>query len=555
MSATSAEHQIQRILVFLALVALVLAFHFDSFLEMEALLNEPVTEWEGPWTIAEDGNIIARNVTLPYTISGPYLGKTFTISMQLPAELPNHHTAIAVDTSMSSLLVKVDDELIYSFTGPKKGWKRPVYGGATTHFVRIDDRFQGKKLSLIYAYTSNNSFAGHIRPVLAGSKASLLLTKFQEWPSFFFGFSLLLLGTLIFVFSFAIQTKDERKSFFYFGLVLLMLGSWVFSQTPSKFLFFRNPALLINLSFFSLYLLPNFLVNYIYHSYPVHRRIRHFRRISLFFILVYVLGAVLQVLGITQYTDLLLVSGLALALFLLSLFACLFIEYLKGNSKLSSFLLAMGFLLFSILAEVVLLAMNITLESAVILHFGMAMAAVVLFWHSITLVRQKTEGLLKEQMLLEMAYTDALTAVGNRASYERELERITKKTHLEPLGVLMMDINDLKLINDREGHKAGDLILKDFSQRLVHLLPHHAKVFRYGGDEFLAIIPSVTEISVQNLANTVLEYFSTSQKVTYQVAVGSAVYIPKKKEKFANIVSKADDAMYRCKADMKAQKA
>lgn len=555
MSATSAEHQIQRILVVLALIALAFAFHFDSFLQMDELLNEPVTEWEGPWTIAEDGKIITKEAKLPYTIDGPYLGKTFTVSMRLPKAFPNHHTAIAVDTSMCSLLAKVDDELIYSFTGPQNGWKRPVYGGATTHFIRLDDRYEGKELSLIFSYSSNNAFAGHIRPVLAGSKASLLLTKFHEWPSFFFGFSLLLLGALVFLFSFAIQTQEERKSFFYFGLVLLLLGCWVFSQTPSKFLFFRNPAQLINLSFLALYLLPNFLVNYVVHSYPVHRRLRHFRRASLLFMLAYIAGTILQALGIAQYTDYLLGSGLALALFLISLFGCLLYEYIKGNSRLSSFLLAMGFLLFSILAEVVLLAMNISLESAVILHSGMALAAVVLFWHSVTLVRQKTEGLLKEQMLLEMAYTDALTAVGNRASYERELERIGQTSHLEPLGVLMMDINDLKLINDREGHKAGDLILKDFSERLVRLLPHQAKTFRYGGDEFLSIIPSVTETGIQNLADTVLTYFSTSSKVTYQVAVGSAIYIPKKKEKFASIVSRADDAMYRCKAEMKCKKA
>lgn len=555
MSATSVEHKMQRILLFLALVSLALAFHFDSFLQMEELLSEPVTEWEGPWTIAENGKIIAREAVLPYTIPGPYIGKSFTVSTRLPNDFPNHHIAIAVDTSMCSLLVKVEDELIYSFTGPQKGWKRPVFGGSTTHFIRIDDQYRGKELSLIFSYSSNNAFAGHIKPILAGSKASLLLTKFHEWPSFFFGFSLLLLGTLVFIFSFAIQTKEERKSFFYFGLVLLMLGCWVFSQTPSKFLFFRNPAQLINLSYLALYLLPNFLINYIFHSYPVHRRLRHLRRASLLFILAYILGTVLQALGIAQFTDYLLPSGVALALFLISLFGCLLYEYIKGNSRLISFLLAMGFLLFSILAEVVLLAMNISLDSAVILHSGMALAAVVLFWHSITLVRQKTEGLLKEQMLLEMAYTDALTAVGNRASYERELERITQSNHLEPLGVLMMDINDLKLINDREGHKAGDLTLKDFSERLVHMLPHQAKVFRYGGDEFLAIIPSVTETGIQNLADTVLSYFSSSPKVTYEVAVGSAIYIPKKKEKFSSIVSKADDAMYRRKAEMKCKKA
>lgn len=554
MSSTSVDQHMQRILFFLVIVMLCLAFFFDSFLSIPALDNEPTTEWEGPWTIYEGQRVLASNVKLPYSIDGPLLGKTFTASYTLPSSFPNHNTAILVNTSMSGLIVEVDGTIIYRYEGPVQGWARPVYGGSTPHFIRLDDAYQGKTLSLTFEYTSNNSFAGHIREVRAGSKASLILSEFVEWPSLFFGFALLLLGLLIVLFSFAIQSMEERMSFFYFGMVLLALGGWVFSQTPSKFLLFRNPALPMNLSFAALYTLPTFLTNYILYSYPVHRRIKHFKRVSLLFLLMYVIGGLLQVAGITQYTDLLLFSGLALVLFLLSLFACLSYEYAKGNSQLGSFLLAFSCLLVSILAEVVLLAMNVLLDSAVILHFGMALSAVILFWHSITLIKLKTQQLSKEQFLQQLAFTDALTGVGNRTSYDREVERICNEKKAGVLGILMMDINNLKEINDSQGHKVGDGVLRDFAQRIARLLPASANIYRYGGDEFIALIPWVDDEQMAKLADAVLAFFTASGKTTYKVAVGYDIFIPKKKEKFVQVVSRADAAMYRCKSTMKAKK-
>ncbi len=228
----------------------------------------------------------------------------------------------------------------------------------------------------------------------------------------------------------------------------------------------------MNLSFAALFLLPLFLVNYIIHSYPVGKWASPFLYISHFFASLYILGGALQLFGIMQYTDLLLPCGLFLALFLLSLFTLLVIEYYRGgNQDLKSFLIAMGgLLLSSILAEVILLVLGISLDSAVILHFGMAASAVVLFWRSATLMRIKTKSICKEQLLLSLAYSDALTEVGNRAAYDREVSRIQSSKDKQVLGILMMDINDLKKINDTQGHTQG-YVLRDFARRLQKILP------------------------------------------------------------------------------------
>ena len=542
---------VQRILLVLVTITLLFSLYIDSFLTIEPVATDDVVSWNSGWTISEGDRIIASDVTLPYSLEGPYRDRTWQASRTIPDEFPNHNTAILINTSMSALTVSVEGEAIYTYEGPSKGWARPVFGGATPHFIRIADEMQGKTLTLTFQFTSNNIFSGYIHPIMAGSKASLVLGEMECWPSLAFGFSLLLIGAIIAISSIFIQKIEERKSLFYLGTILLTLGGWVFSQTPSKFLLIRNPALPMNLSFAALYMLPMLLVNYIMYSYPIRQRITYFAWAARLFLVTYIVAFFLQFFGIVQYTDLLLVSGGALVLFLLTLFVSMTYCYIKETKALLSFLLALGCILFSILTEVLLLAMNIVLNSAVVLHLSMVAASAILFFHSLMLVKERTRRILEEEMLLTIAYKDSLTGLANRAAFDRDADEITTAAKRLTYGIIVMDINDLKRINDTEGHAKGDQILIDFAQRIVRLLPVDAKLYRYGGDEFVALVSSVTIDTMRNLTESIVSFFSTNKKITYKVAAGCEVYIPKLKMKFGEVVRRADSAMYRCKNVMK----
>ncbi len=542
---------VQIILLVLVAITLLFAFYLDSFLTIDPVATDDVVSWDSGWTISEGECIVDSDVTLPYNAQGPFRDRTWQASRLMPNEFPNQNTAILVLTSMSGLTVSVDGSVIYHYEGPSKGWARPVYGGSTPHFIRIPYEMRGKVLTLTYRYTSNNIFSGHIHQVKAGSKASLVLGEMESWPSLVFGFALLLVGFIIVTSSLFIQNTAERKSFFYLGAILLALGSWVFSQTPSKFFFIRNPALPMNLSFVALHVLPILLVNYIIHSYPTRQWIRPFIWAAYLFLVMYIITFFLQLFGIAQYTDLLLPAGGALAIFLLALFATLFHHYIKGTTTLFSFLMALGCILLSIAAEVLLLAMNVILNSAIVLHLSMVVAAVVLFSHSLMLVKERTKRILKEEVLLTLAYTDSLTGLANRAAFDHDVDEITGSAKQSTYGIIVMDINDLKRINDAEGHARGDQILIDFAHRIARLLPENAKLYRYGGDEFVALISSVTMETVKEITESIVTFFSTKGKISYRVAAGCEVYIPRLKMKFGEVVNRADSAMYRCKNAMK----
>ncbi|MCI5061189.1 MAG: PleD family two-component system response regulator [Alphaproteobacteria bacterium] len=107
------------------------------------------------------------------------------------------------------------------------------------------------------------------------------------------------------------------------------------------------------------------------------------------------------------------------------------------------------------------------------------------------------------EVSLSMALTDALTGLYNRRYFDVHLQKLLQKneTSRKSLGLLMMDIDHFKQVNDTYGHAVGDEILKEFARRLQEKLRGFDMVARYGGEEFVAILPDVGE----NMAHAVAE--------------------------------------------------
>ena len=99
----------------------------------------------------------------------------------------------------------------------------------------------------------------------------------------------------------------------------------------------------------------------------------------------------------------------------------------------------------------------------------------------------------KEVELQASALKDSLTGLGNRVLFEENLQMAARqaKRSDENLGVLYIDIDDFKEINDTYGHAAGDAVLKEISERIVDQTRESDVVARIGGDEFAAVLVRV----------------------------------------------------------------
>ena len=162
---------------------------------------------------------------------------------------------------------------------------------------------------------------------------------------------------------------------------------------------------------------------------------------------------------------------------------------------------------------------------------------------------------LREALRLE-SIRDPLTGLYNRRYMEESLEREARraKRHHTPIGIIMLDIDHFKEVNDMHGHEAGDLVL----QKLGHFLQRHTRgediACRYGGEEFLLIFPeAVLEVVVQRAQE--LHAGVKQLKISYQgqrlpitISAGVAV-LPKHSVRVREVVKAADHALYRAKAN------
>ncbi len=100
--------------------------------------------------------------------------------------------------------------------------------------------------------------------------------------------------------------------------------------------------------------------------------------------------------------------------------------------------------------------------------------------------------------LEEAAYVDALTGLWNRRAADRDLDQAVARADRpgRSLSVVMVDVNDLKGINDRLGHPAGDRALRDVAAELTAVLRAGDNVYRVGGDEFLLVLPNMDAADV-----------------------------------------------------------
>ena len=146
--------------------------------------------------------------------------------------------------------------------------------------------------------------------------------------------------------------------------------------------------------------------------------------------------------------------------------------------------------------------------------------------------------------LLDAALRDPLTTVWNRTGLNRELDELLPRARRrgEDLAVIVLDIDDFKSVNDRDGHAAGDTVLAQLTRRWLTQVPDSALIGRLGGDEFVAVLAGYDTAGAHELARTLRG--EGPVHVSTGIAVGPA-YGP---AAFAKLLAEADRDLYLAKS-------
>jgi diguanylate cyclase (GGDEF)-like protein/PAS domain S-box-containing protein len=171
----------------------------------------------------------------------------------------------------------------------------------------------------------------------------------------------------------------------------------------------------------------------------------------------------------------------------------------------------------------------------------------------VSVARDMAERSAVHETMHRLAFYDTLTGLSNRSMLDDRIEAalLGARYHGDDVGLIYMDLDDFKPVNDTHGHGVGDCVLRIIAERMLNCVRDTDTVARVGGDEFIALFPRLHDrlelgTKARQLAECISQPISLAEfTVRVSVSVGLATYVHG--EHNDELIKRADHAMYRAK--------
>lgn len=165
------------------------------------------------------------------------------------------------------------------------------------------------------------------------------------------------------------------------------------------------------------------------------------------------------------------------------------------------------------------------------------------------LVRSRTEMRLLYEMARSDSLHDALTGLGNHRAFHEELGREIEhfQRYKVPVALLLIDLDNLKLVNDLRGHAAGDEILREFGSLVGHVARYTDRGFRIGGDEFALLMPHTDADGAMRVAERLQKRAAVAnggRGIAFSAGISACPTLASTR---TELYAQADGALYWCK--------
>jgi diguanylate cyclase (GGDEF)-like protein len=158
----------------------------------------------------------------------------------------------------------------------------------------------------------------------------------------------------------------------------------------------------------------------------------------------------------------------------------------------------------------------------------------------------------RDRLRIEATH-DALTDLLNRRAIMELLDREVERAHREQLdlSVVMLDLDHFKMVNDQLGHSAGDEVLRDSAALLRRLLRSYDAIGRYGGEEFIVVLPGcdleTAQFVAERLRAALAAHTVAFDELSIPVTASFGAAALQMRQDSCELVRRADSAMYRAK--------
>lgn len=493
-----------------------------------------------------------KRVEINHTETSTVGGKRhMTWTLILPKKIPDGSSIVFCSRDMN-IKVYNGNSLIYSLPENKSALSGT--SGQVWNFVSIPD--EAKSMYIEAQYQSR--LADFYTPeFLIGHESTIyhyLLSR--SIPEFLLAFAVIVFGILMFLSSFIDnygesdgQIKVGHISLF-LGLSSLLGGICMFLSTDASSLIFSNHIGVNFLAFECIALFPIVFTLYVKHFYKLKDE-------SGWKYLVFIGFLNAFVVNILQLTGVLFFRNSAFLTIIVVLLVCLFFIWAtykrkkcsKEEGKITTLNLAGSFFLIVGIATMII-SYFIRSSSFMIIPTICFIIYISCLW--ITFIREMKKRRIESEKTMfyrNMASMDMQTGTYNRNAYE-ELCRGILSGHT---AVVSFDLNYLKHVNDSYGHDVGDRYIKWAADLIRECFEKYGKIYRVGGDEFVAIMESVDSAEVENAVKDfkIKQDKAEKEKPCFYIAVGYAFYDKRNDSSIDTSRTRADEMLYRDKEESK----
>lgn len=505
--------------------------------------QNPVALKDG-WRVTLEGEAPVEGLAMPLPLPGMH---AFTLERTLEPELGNgfgRAPAILVQAKYMNLDVLLDGVVLERYRIPENGFSRT--SGTIYRMISLPEGWEGKTLAISGEIVLKDSIQYTIAAPLFAPPGNMLYSVIlQELGGLIGNAAILSVGVMMLVLGLLCgKALGIRSRLFCTGSFAILFVCYDACLTTTFHLLTGNAYSLYMLEFFALMTVcfPLLLLA----RECAGERGSHVIYIALLAVSVnFLVQVVLHFTGVYELRQMLLLDHLAI---LLSVAAI--VSAMLGRSKTKvqrQFVYSMIPLVVGGLIDMVRFYFNWNEPLNMAFRMGTMVFILVQLYFVARSYLEIYRVSVESTHYQKLAYLDGLTGIQNRAAFERDVAQLEASWNaMQPMWIVMCDVNGLKALNDKEGHSAGDLLLKKAAGVLTEAIADGSTVYRIGGDEFAVLLPNTEERAVAALVKRVqAASLASREPPELDLAMGYAGCTAEDGCCLAHVLSRADALMYR----------
>lgn len=515
-----------RVILFFIILILFIIMLTKSFIvtneNRKVVLNESISINKG-WKLINNED--EKTMDFPTTLdSNKY--ERYILEKEMDLSNIANANILCLVTNCGEFQVYQDEKLIYKYYDDEF-FKNNNKVKNQIHNVNLENDVKKFVLRIEINIKSDRAYSYILKKAIIGNNGGITTSIFyDEIVSFIIMVVLLVFGFIMLSFYLVLRFQKIEKidDIYYLSIFLILFSIYIFCETIIIQLFIKNTYLENVITFTSLLLI----------FYPILQVIsnntesRYIKRIILSLILIFCINYIVQgIIVVTQKYDfynMLFITHILMIIAIVVAIICIIRSRIKKEEFSKGVFKAIFPLVAGTVIDLVMSMLGTSEQNGIFTQFSIFISGGILLVIRINKFIRYYERSTKSELYESMAYTDALTMLGNRIDYEKKISSIRDNIYdYSEFWCISLDLNNLKNVNDNFGHEKGDELIKSLAKLLKYIFNEDAYIYRTGGDEFIVFLEDKNVIEVNKLIsdfNIELNKRNDNNDIKLSVAIG-----------------------------------